>query len=302
MAAASASRALRRLRLRPSRVPAIAASAAPAAQWRSAASGSSGSGHFGDSEKEAPFLPKRKSGPPRTADGIPLPEGWREHRSPSRGIFYSHDATGVTQFDFPEGKPSAKQVEEAYQQRVGHKVAQLHPGAQVQMIGLQFQPQLNGKSGTCEGWDPGGKMIRVRLPSGELKAVKPENLRVVQAAAARVKPQRLIGDDKRADTGGAGGTWSTRPQVLGLLGFGAVAFWAARYAWFLSDDAARRAAAAQAEAEAAAQELALAAAALAPLPAGWSECVDPASGKSYYWKEENPTGTTTWTRPKFFKA
>eukprot|EP00929_Paragymnodinium_shiwhaense_P054787 TRINITY_DN27460_c0_g1_i1.p1 TRINITY_DN27460_c0_g1~~TRINITY_DN27460_c0_g1_i1.p1 ORF type:complete len:455 (-),score=113.78 TRINITY_DN27460_c0_g1_i1:188-1552(-) len=33
------------------------------------------------------------------------------------------------------------------------------------------------------------------------------------------------------------------------------------------------------------------------LPEGWSEAVDPASGKTYYWKVSDPAGTTTWERP-----
>jgi len=33
------------------------------------------------------------------------------------------------------------------------------------------------------------------------------------------------------------------------------------------------------------------------LPQGWQEAKDPASGRSYYWHEANPNGTTTWDRP-----
>lgn len=35
----------------------------------------------------------------------------------------------------------------------------------------------------------------------------------------------------------------------------------------------------------------------AQLPPGWREHVDAASGLPYYWKEEDPAGTTTWQRP-----
>lgn len=36
---------------------------------------------------------------------------------------------------------------------------------------------------------------------------------------------------------------------------------------------------------------------LPPLPAGWHEHVDPASGRAYYWMGSDPAGTTTWERP-----
>eukprot|EP00929_Paragymnodinium_shiwhaense_P108183 TRINITY_DN7450_c0_g1_i1.p1 TRINITY_DN7450_c0_g1~~TRINITY_DN7450_c0_g1_i1.p1 ORF type:complete len:470 (-),score=93.21 TRINITY_DN7450_c0_g1_i1:257-1666(-) len=38
-------------------------------------------------------------------------------------------------------------------------------------------------------------------------------------------------------------------------------------------------------------------AAEAPLPPGWAQATDPASGKSYYWKTADPASTTTWDRP-----
>merc|ERR1719263_2510820 len=33
------------------------------------------------------------------------------------------------------------------------------------------------------------------------------------------------------------------------------------------------------------------------LPDGWSSAVDPASGQTYYWRNDNPAGTTTWECP-----
>merc|ERR1711964_411606 len=33
------------------------------------------------------------------------------------------------------------------------------------------------------------------------------------------------------------------------------------------------------------------------LPLGWNFDEDPASGKTYYWQDSNPSGTTTWKRP-----
>eukprot|EP00933_Yihiella_yeosuensis_P042519 TRINITY_DN37132_c0_g1_i1.p1 TRINITY_DN37132_c0_g1~~TRINITY_DN37132_c0_g1_i1.p1 ORF type:complete len:461 (+),score=79.95 TRINITY_DN37132_c0_g1_i1:66-1448(+) len=38
-------------------------------------------------------------------------------------------------------------------------------------------------------------------------------------------------------------------------------------------------------------------AAPAPLPSGWASAVDPNSGNEYYWRSDNPAGTTTWERP-----
>lgn len=34
-----------------------------------------------------------------------------------------------------------------------------------------------------------------------------------------------------------------------------------------------------------------------PLPAGWLQALDPASGRPYYWASADPAGTTTWSRP-----
>eukprot|EP00438_Fugacium_kawagutii_P015584 Skav229717 [mRNA] locus=scaffold49:261492:275306:- [translate_table: standard] len=36
----------------------------------------------------------------------------------------------------------------------------------------------------------------------------------------------------------------------------------------------------------------------APLPAGWESATDPSTGNRYYWQLSNPTGTTTWERPR----
>jgi len=33
------------------------------------------------------------------------------------------------------------------------------------------------------------------------------------------------------------------------------------------------------------------------LPAGWHSAVDPGSGREYYWRADDPNGTTTWTHP-----
>lgn len=34
-----------------------------------------------------------------------------------------------------------------------------------------------------------------------------------------------------------------------------------------------------------------------PLPPGWHEATDPASGQKYYWNQSDPNGSTTWDRP-----
>lgn len=34
-----------------------------------------------------------------------------------------------------------------------------------------------------------------------------------------------------------------------------------------------------------------------PLPAGWAQAVDPGTGKTYYWREADPSGSVTWERP-----
>lgn len=52
-------------------------------------------------------------------------------------------------------------------------------GSKVQLHGLQGAPELNGVLGACEEWDDGKTRWMVRLESGEVRSVKPENLTVV---------------------------------------------------------------------------------------------------------------------------
>eukprot|EP00930_Biecheleria_cincta_P087392 TRINITY_DN7662_c0_g1_i2.p1 TRINITY_DN7662_c0_g1~~TRINITY_DN7662_c0_g1_i2.p1 ORF type:complete len:429 (-),score=68.86 TRINITY_DN7662_c0_g1_i2:189-1475(-) len=35
----------------------------------------------------------------------------------------------------------------------------------------------------------------------------------------------------------------------------------------------------------------------APLPPGWQQTMDPSSGRFYYWREADPSGSVTWERP-----
>lgn len=53
---------------------------------------------------------------------------------------------------------------------------ELRPGVEVAIHGLKGAAELNGKSGKVETWDADKGRWTVRLPSGELKALKPENL------------------------------------------------------------------------------------------------------------------------------
>jgi len=52
----------------------------------------------------------------------------------------------------------------------------LRPGLAVAIHGLKGAPELNGKGGKIEQWDADKGRWTVRLPGGELKALKPENL------------------------------------------------------------------------------------------------------------------------------
>lgn len=252
----------------------------------------------------------------RTADGITLPEGWSEHRSPSRGVFYAHEPTGVTQWEIPRGPPTKQQAGEARDAKYGQKLSQLHPGAKVRFIGLRFAPQLNGKTAVCDRWDHASGMVRVRLLSGELKAVKPENLMVIQASAQRLQPQKLLPGAGAKTEHAADRLWASPGFALAVVTSGVVALWAFRYKLHEADTRAREAlsqvdagtvvAASAARlgdsgvAEVAQPQFAAdpaAAMVLQPLPPGWREATDPTSGRSYYWKDNSPALTTTWERP-----
>jgi hypothetical protein len=53
---------------------------------------------------------------------------------------------------------------------------------------LKGAPELNGKGGTVEQWDGDKGRWNVRLPGGELKALKPENLSPKKTDIAAMVP------------------------------------------------------------------------------------------------------------------
>mmetsp|Transcript_121265 Transcript_121265/g.343160 ORF Transcript_121265/g.343160 Transcript_121265/m.343160 type:complete len:309 (+) Transcript_121265:330-1256(+) len=144
-------------------------------RWISSCSSSSSGYEFNDSGSAHDML-RRKPQRGRTQDGIPLPEGWREHVSPSRGVYYAHAATGVVQWQFPKGAPTQAEIADSYREKYGDQIAKLQPGKAVILRGLASAPHLDGKTGTCEQWDYATGRVRVRLATGELKAIKPEFL------------------------------------------------------------------------------------------------------------------------------
>lgn len=233
----------------------------------------------------------------RTRKGVELPVGWTECHSPSRGVYFSHNPTGVTQWDFPTGPPSNAQVEQVKAergQRYDHRSSDLHPGAQVRLVGLQL-PDLEGKTGTCVQFDTDG-YVRVRLSSGELKAVKPKNLMLVQTArshpvlgSARASPEAEATPESHQG-------WSRRRVagtllVCSMLGIAACLVLLQPESTESQPDAVTLSEVRQR------QPVVSPASSPQPLPPGWREHLDPASGRLYYWREDNPAGTTTWVRP-----
>ncbi|CAJ1457934.1 unnamed protein product [Effrenium voratum] len=239
-------------------------------------------GGFG-SEEPRIFREKVRA---RTSEGVELPEGWTEYRSPARGVYYGH-VTGVTQFDLPRGAPSQEQVDRAEAergQRYQHRSTELFPGAEVRLVGLQL-PHLEGKIGTCTQFDPDG-YVRVRLSSGELKAVKPQNLMLASQPKADTAPKTppKPGKEKTKEP-------SYWPKWAMFALTAASAFVLFRYFQLQEHDKSveeKRLLKEKEEEEAAG----------APLPAGWREHKDPSTGCMYYWKEADPANTTTWQRPK----
>ncbi|CAE8590140.1 unnamed protein product [Polarella glacialis] len=338
---------------------AFPAPSAPAPRWRrleanatqfsraAVRSVSSKKGYDDSEDPDPDFFARR--GPARTREGATLPDGWLQNKSSARGVYYSHQATGVTQWDLPSGPPTPQQVNEAFQEKYGRSVAPLHPGAEVRLVGLQSQPHLESQLGIVEQWDQASGMVRIRLLAiGDLKLVKPQNL-LVTAAATGFQTKRPEGEENQ-DAGQEidGGTgWRT---FLVVLSGGAFAYWILKFSWLHVDDSVRAAAASRAAAAAALQDSTDADASAAgssggaaastgrsgaavrrkasgaatatgpasanaepaeaaalvvadgasppPLPVGWSENTDPASGRSYFWKQADPSRTTTWKRPE----
>ncbi|CAL1142064.1 unnamed protein product [Cladocopium goreaui] len=231
---------------------------------------------WGDEEPSI-FRPKTAF---KTRKGLQLPEGWREITSPSKGVYYAHDS-GATQFDFPKGPPAAAEVRRAQNERAeryGHRTQQLCPGATVRLIGLERFPQLEGKTGTCVQLDPDG-YVRVRLDSGELKAVKLKNLMLVTppepSAASR---QSAASRPPNAQT---------KEKSKSFLRL---------YQYYLLSEQ-DRTRAEQKEAAKSSPKAAGPTVPKEPLPEGWCAHLDPGTGRLYYWQEVDPSNTVTWDRP-----
>eukprot|EP00931_Biecheleriopsis_adriatica_P067736 TRINITY_DN41801_c0_g1_i1.p1 TRINITY_DN41801_c0_g1~~TRINITY_DN41801_c0_g1_i1.p1 ORF type:complete len:315 (+),score=68.42 TRINITY_DN41801_c0_g1_i1:31-975(+) len=254
-------------------------------------------------DSEDPGIFRKREGA-RTREGLTLPEGWIEYKSSARGVYYGHPATGVTQWDIPTGPPTRQQAEASQRERserYGHRSQDLHPGAEVRLVGLQL-PDLEGKTGICQQFDSDG-YVRVRLASGELKAVKPKNLMLAAPAASMSPPpdeEPSAGTQERST--GQKRWWFLFPV---LLTGGLAAYWLAKYAMLQeADKAAETHRAERAAAKKAAEKAEMAGAGTAqlpPLPPGWCQHRDPASGRFYYWREADPAGSTTWERPSPLK-
>jgi len=66
----------------------------------------------------------------------------------------------------------------------------LRPGAAVNIFGLSSAAHLNGQTGFCERWDSVANRWHVRLPGGDVKALKPQNLQMLYQEAPEQKPRR----------------------------------------------------------------------------------------------------------------
>jgi len=255
----------------------------------------------------------------------------------NRGPFYVHAATGVTQTDYPYDQPTKEQVAQAFNEKHGEQVSKLRPGIEVELVNLKFGPHLNGKKGILQGWDPTPGMVRVRMHTGELKAVKQENCLAVElpkkktAYTAPPKEQQTgkMVEDKPFNDGFDGRKW-----VLFAITVGSVLCYAGAYWDFKADMADREAKEKEAKQNiqlglqdeepskllASAGEVAAAnyvrrrsskgakasTATTGPeddpskpptLPADWHATWDPSLKRFYFWKASDPTGTVTWEKP-----
>lgn len=251
---------------------------------------------WGDQEPPI-FRPKTAS---KTRKGLELPDGWREITSPARGIYYAHD-TGATQWEFPKGPPNQQEVLRAQNersQRYGHRTQQLGPGATVRLYGLERHPQLEGKTGTCVQLDPDG-YVRVRLASGELKAVKMKNLMLVEPppSTTSTRPTPRPPPERNSDVPSKA-TWLKWP----LLGVTTVTTVLVLFQYYQLSEHNHGATHVEGSKDAgnkvATSPPVVPAVALPALPQGWCEHLDPVTGRLYYWKEADPTNTVTWQRPE----
>merc|ERR1712194_148830 len=117
----------------------------------------------------------------------------------------SHVATGVVQWNVPVGPPTQKQMDDARRQNNASSAtgSKLAPGTSVRLTGLLSAPQLNGKIGICEQLTADG-WVRVRVESGELKAIRPENLipRAAEAQQTSSRPRTVAQQSARKPQNG----------------------------------------------------------------------------------------------------
>lgn len=70
----------------------------------------------------------------------------------------------------------------------------MEPGTMVFFHGLQKAPALNGKCGVLEGWDAGSNRWKIRMPDGEQKFAKKENVTMVPPMPAMPATPGFIQD------------------------------------------------------------------------------------------------------------
>jgi len=82
----------------------------------------------------------------------------------------------------------------------------LQPGTVVRLFGLKTAGTLNGQEGVCEYWDDATSRMHVRLKNGDLKALKPSNLRKVhvEGASQNAEASRVKQIFRKYDSNGDG--------------------------------------------------------------------------------------------------
>eukprot|EP00929_Paragymnodinium_shiwhaense_P056017 TRINITY_DN28040_c2_g1_i1.p1 TRINITY_DN28040_c2_g1~~TRINITY_DN28040_c2_g1_i1.p1 ORF type:complete len:641 (-),score=113.63 TRINITY_DN28040_c2_g1_i1:18-1817(-) len=102
----------------------------------------------------------------------------------------------------PENLKVKVEVAQQHQPKSG-----LAPGATVRIHGLQTAPDLNGKHGTLDSWDPAKRRFKVRLTTGEEKLLKPENLKAVRQKELQAGTSvKLVGLQSAPELNGKIGT------------------------------------------------------------------------------------------------
>eukprot|EP00747_Dinoflagellata_sp_TGD_P186022 gnl/TRDRNA2_/TRDRNA2_42841_c0_seq1.p1 gnl/TRDRNA2_/TRDRNA2_42841_c0~~gnl/TRDRNA2_/TRDRNA2_42841_c0_seq1.p1 ORF type:complete len:435 (+),score=72.12 gnl/TRDRNA2_/TRDRNA2_42841_c0_seq1:81-1385(+) len=94
-----------------------------------------------------------------------------------------------------EGKSSKRAVSEPWDGDVGstcRRASSLEEGSLVIIHGLKGAVELNDQEGTCVHYDHSAARWHVKLPSGEVKALKQENLQPVEERSQQVSSPRVI--------------------------------------------------------------------------------------------------------------